>query len=439
MLRARGVQINNIKEEEPVLTRRISLLLAILMLVLCGMTPAFAQSQEPVTLRLMAMSTGDGNPEYDQLIADFTALYPWITIESEYLGIGDVYANALSTRLKGSDAPDIFHVGGGRAAVYSVIPFAEEGYIMDLSVFPWAEDVVPEAYHDTWWSGDQLCAIPLQLAPIVIEYNVGRFEELGIEVPQTMDEFMAAGYKAVEAGQPFIVLSGAHAGHSAHLIATIAMNTVYYGDPSWDAKRLAGEVTFSDTEGWHEAFNLFMEMFEADFFVPGSEGMDTNEGHLALANGDGLVRACPAGNMNIVSRLNDEIELRGIAMPGASHEETAISGMVTDGIAAFSGTQHPEEVALFMNFMIGGGGGDSYVGMTGNLSMADLLTGEVKNERLSDIAYLFETPGHVFDHPSNWPKAAAYQTLGKGVQALMTGLTTVDQLLQDIDVAWDAE
>ena len=150
--------------------RIVSLVLA-LLLALSVLSLAQAEEQQPVTLRLMAMSTGAGNPEYDAMIAGFEEQYPWITIEAEYLGIGDTYANTLTTRLKGNDAPDIFHVGGGRAAVYSVLPYADAGYIYDLSGFEWADSVVPQAYHDTWWNGDQLCAVPLQLAPIVVEYR----------------------------------------------------------------------------------------------------------------------------------------------------------------------------------------------------------------------------------------------------------------------------
>lgn len=416
--------------------RLVSLILAMLLaLSLIGFSHA-EEEHAPVTLRLMAMSTGDGNPEYDALIEAFEAMYPWITIEAEYLGIGDTYANTLSTRLKGSDAPDIFHVGGGRAAVYSCLPYAEAGYIMDLSQFDWADSVVPEAYHNTWWLDDTLCAIPLQLAPIIVEYNVDRFEELGLKVPLTMDEFIEVGKSAVAQGQPFIVLSGAHAGHSAHLILSIAMSTVYADDPDWDAKRNAGEVTFAGTEGWHRAFELFMEMYEANLFVPGSEGMGTDEGHSAIAFGDGLIRVVPAGNIHIVEKLNDEINLSSFCMPGETTEKTHIAGMVTDGISAFSGTQHPEEVALFMDFIVNGGA-NAYTEITGNISMGDLVEGVIKNEKLASIAYLFNE-GRVSDHASStWQSAAAYNTFGKGVQALMTGLTTIDQLLQDMDAAWN--
>lgn len=416
--------------------KRILSLVLVLMMALSVLCVAQAEEHTPVTLRLMAMSTGDGNPEYDAMIAAFEEKYPWISIEPEYLGIGDTYANSLTTRLKGTDAPDIFHVGGGRAAVYSVLPYAEAGYIMDLSSFDWAKTVMPEAYHNTWWNGDQLCAIPLQLAPIVVEYNVDRFAELGLTVPTTMDEFMATGKKAVEQGQPFIVLSGAHAGHSAHLILSIAMSTVYAKDPAWDAKRNAGEVTFAGEEGWHRAFEIFMEMYNNNLFVPGSEGMSTDDGHSAMAFGDGLVRVIPAGNLHIIERLNPEINLGTFCMPGDSVENTYISGMVTDGIAAYSGTEHPEEVALFMNFLVEGGL-NTYTDITGNISMADLASGVIKNEKLAPVAQFFNA-GHVVDHASStWQSAAAYSTFGKGVQALMTGLTTIDQLLADMDAAWN--
>lgn len=414
--------------------RLVTLLLALVLtfsLLSCGS----AESHEPVTLRLMAMSTGDGNPEFDALIAAFEELYPWVTVEAEYLGMGDTYGNALTTRLKGTDAPDLFYVAAGRTVTYSCIPYSEAGYIMDLSGFDWANSVVPEAYHNNWWNGDQLCAIPLQLAPIIVEYNVDRFEELGLKVPSTMEEFMECGKQSVAQGQPFIVLSGAHAGHSAHFIISIAMSTVYADDPEWDAKRNAGEVTFTGTEGWHRAFEIFMEMYKNGLFVPGSEGMGTDDGHAAIAFGDGLVRVIPAGNIHIIENLNPEINLGSFCMPGETEERTHISGMVIDGIAGWSQTAHPDEVKLFLDFMVNGGA-NAYTEITGVISMADVVSGTIKNEKLAPISYLFNE-GRVCDHPSTtWASSAAYTTFGKGVQALMTGLTTIDQLLADMDAAW---
>jgi raffinose/stachyose/melibiose transport system substrate-binding protein len=387
----------------------------------------------------MGMSTGDGNPEYEKMIETFTGMYPWITIESEFLGIGDEYANMLSTRLKGNDAPDVFHVGGGRATLYSVLPYMDEGLIMDLSGFSWAQNAVPEAYHDIWWSGSQLGAIPLSLAPVIVEYNEAMFNELGIPVPTTMDEFMAAGAQAVAAGQPFIVLSGAHVQHSAHFIISIAASTVYLKEPAWNEKRETGEVTFAGTPGWKEAIEIFMRMNEAGLFVPGSEGMDANMGHEALANGDGMLRVCPAGNINIVERINDSTKLLGMAMPGATADQTGLTGMLTDGVAAFSGTKYPEEVSMFMDFVATGGGADIWAVGTGNIAVPDIASGTVKNPKLAGIEPLFKQGGRVFNHPqSAWTKTAAFQALGNSVQALMTGQTTVDEVIAGLDAAWDA-
>ncbi len=399
-------------------------------------TETEAEAKEPVTLKLMAMSTGDGNPEYDALIAAFEEKYPWITIEPEYLGIGDAYNNALLTRLRGSDAPDLFHVASGTGSVYSGILLAEAGYIMDLSGMPWADGLVPEANHDSWYYGDMLTAVPLQVAPIIVEYNVKAFEDLGIKVPTTMEEFFEAGRKAKEQGQNFLVLSGAHTGHSVHMLTSIAMSMVYSENPNWDADRYAGKVSFADSEGWKKTVDYFMQMCDEGFFVPGSEGMDTNSGHIALANGDGIARVCPAGNIHIVEAINEDLELSSFVMPGETADKTAVSGMMVDGIAAWSGTKYPEEVKLFMDFMVVDGGLNTYTNITGNIAIGDLLTGTVLNEKLACVSPLIEEK-KLFSHPQEaWP-GTAYDTLGAGVQSLMLGLVTPDEFLKQLDEAWD--
>lgn len=408
--------------------------------LLCGLMPAHAEGQTPVTLRLMAMSTGDGNPEYDAVIAGFETKYPWITVEPEYLGIGDTYANALITRLKGSDAPDIFHITGGSASAYSIIPFAEAGYVMDLSDFDWSDSIVPEAYANTWWISGILSAVPLQMAPIIVEYNIDRFDELGLEVPTTLDELIACCEKAKEAGQPFWVLSGAHAGHSAHFITAIAMNTVYAKMPDWNDLRIAGEVSFADTAGWTEAFEIFLSMYEAGYFVPGSEGMDTNVGHSALAFGDGIARILPSGNMHIIENLNEEINLAAFAFPAEDSADTSVCGEITDGVAAFSGTRNPEETRLFMDY-VATEGANLYAAVTGAISISECAARVIKNPQLEAIQPLFASEDQrMFDRPSSaWPSATAYSVFGKGVQALMTNQMTIAEILADMDAAWEAD
>lgn len=397
---------------------------------------AVVPAKEPVTLKLMAMSTGDGNPEYDALIQAFEKKYPYITIEAEYLGIGDTYSNALVTRLKGSNAPDLFHAASGTGSIYSALLLAESGYVMDLSGEPWAAALIPDAYHESWWYGSQLTAVPLQLAPIIVEFNVAAFKELGIEVPKTMEEFFAAGRKSVEQGQNFLVLSGAHVGHSVHVLTAIAMSMVYAENPEWEAERYAGNVSFAETEGWIKTIDYFMDMVEAGFFLPGSEGMDTNSGHLALANGEGIARIVPAGNIHIVEAINEEIELSAFVMPGETEDNTAVSGMMADGIAAYSGTKYPEEIKLFMDFMVLDGGLNTYTEITGNIAIGDLMTGTVLNKKLECVQPLIKE-NKVFSHPQvAWP-GTAYQTLGAGVQSLMLGIITPEEFLKSLDAAWE--
>lgn len=392
--------------------------------------------KEPVTLKLMAMSTGDGNPEYDALIQAFEEKYPWITIEAEYLGIGDTYSNSLVTRLKGNNAPDLFHVASGTGSAYSGLLLAEGGYIMDLSGEPWAKELVPDAYRSAWWLDDTLTAVPLQLAPIIVEYNTARFEELGLKVPTTMDEFFEAGRKSVEQGQSFLVLSGAHTGHSVHLLTSIAMGLVYSENPNWDQDRYEGKVSFAETEGWVKTLDYFMQMCDEGFFIPGSEGMDTNSGHVALANGEGLARVVPAGNIHIVEAINDELHLSAFVMPGETADKTSVAGMIADGVAGYAKTKHPEEVMLFIDFLVSDGGLNTYTSITGNIAMSDLVTGTVLNEKLACVQPLIQEK-RIYSHPqTEWP-GQAYQALGEGVQSMMLGIVTPEELLKNLDEAWE--
>jgi raffinose/stachyose/melibiose transport system substrate-binding protein len=52
------------------------------------------------------------------------------------------------------------------------------------------------------------------------------------------------------------------------------------------------------------------------------------------------------------------------------------------------------------------------------------------------IGELLETGAFTGLPNATWPNPAVYDTLGVGVQGLLTGQKTVDQVLEEMDAAW---
>ena len=54
------------------------------------------------------------------------------------------------------------------------------------------------------------------------------------------------------------------------------------------------------------------------------------------------------------------------------------------------------------------------------------------------VAELLESGAYTGLPNSTWPNPAVYDALGVGVQGLLTGQKTVDQVLEEMDAAWDS-
>ena len=84
-----------------------ALVLAVVLVLSVGML-ASAEEHEPVTIQFLSGSDSTGFTE--QLIADFQAEYPWITVEINYIpgNTDDVKKSLINSLNAGDSDPDVF-------------------------------------------------------------------------------------------------------------------------------------------------------------------------------------------------------------------------------------------------------------------------------------------------------------------------------------------
>lgn len=95
---------------------------------------------------------------------------------------------AYDQQAAGGEAPDVF-----RAEIAWIADYADKGYLLPLSGLydDWDDFLAgPLAYGQ--WQGETY-AVPQVTDALALLYNARMFEEAGVTVPTTMDEFVAAG------------------------------------------------------------------------------------------------------------------------------------------------------------------------------------------------------------------------------------------------------
>ncbi len=165
--------------------------------------PAPAPQQE-VNL-VMGSWRVDDVQQINNIIAEFNKVYPNIKISFDPTNPPD-YNATLRTQLEGGTGPDLYYL---RSFATSRQLF-EEGFIEPLADLPGLKENFSEASLGPWSAADGTpYGVPFIAVSHGIYYNKDLFNELGIDIPQTWEELLAAAQTIKDAGYiPFANASG---------------------------------------------------------------------------------------------------------------------------------------------------------------------------------------------------------------------------------------
>ncbi len=392
---------------------------------------------EPVTLRL-AVRSGAVESPYAVMANRYAESTPNVTFEIEEVP-NEQYAEVIRTQLQGGNAPDVFYVTGGSGDTSSAIPLAEGGYIVPLTGTA-SDDLLTGdgrslAEHD----GD-VWGHPLDFVPTTNNYNLTVAEELGLTLPFTsVDDVFAGCEVASAAGKSLLRLAGSAVPNNGMTTLQLAASRVYVDTPDWNDKRAAGEVTFADTPGWRESIELIKRMYDADCFQTGAEAGVVNENVPAVASGEAVGAFAPGGQTGDLKRLNPDDTYVATVFPGDSPAKTKLFASPTNLLAINAASDEAKQEAAkgFFAWLAEPANADATAELSGNLSIragggASLPT------QYSMVESYFAEGNYQNLANQSWPSAEVYVALGTGVQGVLTGQTTVDNVLASMDAAWDA-
>ena len=156
-------------------------------------------------------------PTLEQVVTDFEAEYPNVDVELANVGTGNDHYVALQNAISaGSGVPDVAQV-----EYYALPQFAISETLADLAPFGAAE--LEGTYSPGTWGavtdGAAVHALPMDSGPMALFYNAQVFEDAGVEVPATWDEYVAAA-KKIHAYDPdtYITADNGAAGSTTSMI-----------------------------------------------------------------------------------------------------------------------------------------------------------------------------------------------------------------------------
>lgn len=362
----------------------------------------------------------EGMETIDKLIAKFEKENPNIDVEQ---ASPPEPSTVLRTSVSKNDIPDIIGVGGD--VTYSDL--ANAGVFTDVSNDKNLEKIQPayvQMLRDV--SGlEEVYAIPFATNAVGVIYNKAIFEELGLEVPKTWDEFIAVAEKVKGAGKIPFFHTYKDAWTTLPAFNALAANT--QGDDFYSE---LNKGTILAEERYKEAAEKIVKLTE--FGHKNQQGVAYNDGNTAFANGQSAMYLQGMWAIPEIKKANPDIELGVFPFPATNNpdEIDVISGVdLLLGVAASS--KHPEEAKKFVEFLLEEENAKQYIQEQNSFSALEGITQD--DPTVNDLIASFEK-GALTDFPDHYIPTGV--TPEKTLQILVLE-KDVDAFLNKLQKDWE--
>ncbi|PSL40301.1 carbohydrate ABC transporter substrate-binding protein (CUT1 family) [Planomicrobium soli] len=320
---------------------------------------------------------GEDKAVLDGIIAEFEKANPDITVEMTIYP-SDQYMATAQRMLQEGSTGDVFTSFPG--AQFESLQKA--GVFEDLSgeefVSNFDENLITVGQKD----GKQL-ALPYQLVFNMPIYNKGMFDELGLEVPKSWEEFQALCDTLLENGITPIAFPGADIGPNQFMNSMMMNNAP---DEDIFAKLQSGEEKLTN-EWWVKTLEDFQLLEQKGYIQKNALGTNQDSAMQMVASEEAAMLATGSYHMASLIGLNPDLQLDLLAPITVEESEAQYEGIntATFMLAVNSNSEKKEQAKKFIDFVSQPENAAKYANETGqHLTVKDV---KYESEVLKNTAY----------------------------------------------------
>ena len=252
----------------------------------------------------------------------------------------------LKTRMAKNDMPDIVAMGGDNN--YTEVESA--GMLVDLSgedyISTVQESYLQMVYDVNKDKEEKAYGVPYATNASGVIYNVDKFEEYGIEIPKTWDEFIAVIEKLQDAGEQPLLMTYKDAWTSLAPWNSMAADLA---PENFADDRKAGKTTFVGThEEIAEKYLTLLDYAQDDYM-----GLSYDDGNKKFANGDAVMIINGNWAISQYRNANPDVKVNMFALPSSNDES---QNKVTSGVDVLLGvsknSSNVDAAKDFVSFMM---------------------------------------------------------------------------------------
>lgn len=410
-------------------------LVAIAGLALAGCSSSPTGDGDTTTLTFLVDNTDLSVTTATALIEAFEADNPDITIELDQRPGGSEGDNIVKTRLQTGEMSDVFWYNSG-SLLQSLAP---EQTLVDLSGEPFL-DAVSDTFIAGVTAGDGIYGVPVGNGMGGgILYNIRVYEELGLEVPLTWDEFQANNQAILDSGvaAPVIQTYGTDSAWTSQLFVLGDNYNVLQAEPDFAEQYTANEAKIATTPAALAGFEHLQEVYELGYLNEDFASATYADGLRMVAEGTGvhypmLTFAVPEIAANH-AEYADEVGF--FAIPGESAEANGLTAWLSAGVYISASSENQDAAKRFLAFIASPEGCDvqtEAVGATGPYYIDGCTLPDDVARATADLLPYFENgntaPALEFLSPVKGPNLPGILVeVGSGIRSAEDGAALYDE------------
>ena len=406
-----------------------------LVLAACGGSgdPGGGSSSGPRTLTLWHYEGADSamGKAWAQAIKEFETSHPGVTVKFEEKGFEQIQKTAGMV-LNSDEAPDVMEYNKGNATAGLL---SKQGLLTDLSDEAakrgWDKLLSPSLqttarYDDRGIMGSgKWFGIPNYAEYVMVYYNKDAFKKQGIEVPTTFDEFTAALDKFVKAGITPIATGGAEY-PAQQIMYLLALSKA---DRAWvdSFQQYKGKVDFHGPEFTYGA-QTFADWVKKGYLSKDSAGIKAEDMGVSFIGGKFPIMISGSWWYGRFQEQIKDFDWGSFLWPGGSMAPGSSGNLWVVPEKAKNKDLAYDFIDITMKKDI-----QNLLGNSGGLPVAAdpaAITDPKSKELVENFNKLSSQDGLAF-YP-DWPAPGYYDVLVAGVQELINGSKTPQQVLDEI-------
>ncbi|GAA4775305.1 ABC transporter substrate-binding protein [Microbacterium gilvum] len=356
-------------------------------------------------------------------------------IELEYTQIPlDQYNTWLSTQLASGEGPDLIMDGASfpaRVAAGNLVDISDDEIVSNftpegLALATAADGAVYGVPSYGWFSG--------------IFYNKALFEEAGVEVPTTFDEFLDVSDQLIDAGITPLAAGLADSDKAIHSLMGYLENAYYHngdGSPEIDTEFAYGETTLDGN--WNDALDTWSELIHHGVLTAEMIGTPMTQAQAEFTGGDAAMYI--SGPWDYQVFVDAGLDFGMFAHVGDDAENQWLLGGPAASMGVNVDSEHPEEALIALHALASQEAMQATIDANpGAFSYYNGVEGSFPAEY--DLVAPLLAEGHVAVGWDRWgvnmPAQTMLDTLTKGLQSVIGGQQSTDDLIAQLDAQADS-